>query len=313
MNLVLILISILIFIFLYDNQKIDIGNALCQYFYYLGLAILQKQDFNNPFKYDFKNNFFFESLPNYIKYEFDDIYNCLTSKGIKYENFSKKWDVSTWGLANIEELNFWKCMKPLVNKILDETFKKCGLEKKIDYPVIHYRCADTPFLKYMHYHFQYYSFFIDALEKIFNKLNKRYDKLYLMSCTSHKSNNNNKKSCNIYANSLQDFLKENKFNTEIICNSPLDDFATLFYAPIVISTGSSFSFMGGFFGNGEFITTSIENYSIDNSINNFVNNIVNFNKFENDTILYNYNLTHDKVNDYHDTNSVINLLKNKNN
>ena len=308
MNLVLILIFLIILIYHYDNQKIDIGNDLCKYFYNLGLAILQKQDFNNKFKYDFKNHFLFESLPNYIKYEFDDIYNCLNSKGIKYENFSKEKDFSIWAIINSEQLNFWQCMKPLVHKILDETFIKCGLEKKVNYPVIHFRCADTPFIKLHYYHFQYYSFFTDALEKIFNKINKRYDKLYLMSCSFHKSSNNNKKSCNIYTNSLQDFLKEKNFDTQVICSSPLDDFATLFYAPIVISTGSSFSFMSGFFGNGEFITTSVENDFWGIPINH-----LSITKFENDTVLYDYNLTHNKVNDYHDTNFVINLLKNKNN
>jgi len=313
MKLLFVLILILILIVRYETQNLDIGNQLCKYFYNLGLSILQKSDFHNVEKKKFKNKFFYEHLPNYLKYEYDDIYNCLTSKGITYNNFSYRNDIGIWGLSNSEELNFWQCMKPLVHKILDESFKKCGLEKKIEYPVIHFRCADTPFLKYHFYHFQYYSFFTNALEKIFNKLNKRYNKLYLMSCSSHKSKENNIKSCSIYTSSLQDYLKEKNFDTQVICNSPFDDLATLFYAPIVISTGSSFSFIGGFFGKAEFISTSIENdlygASINHPIRIFINYLTNFKKFNNDTILYNYNLTHDKVNDYNDTDYVINLLK----
>jgi hypothetical protein len=50
-------------------------------------------------------------------------------------------------------------MKPLINKILDETFQKCGLKKDVYNPIIHFRCADTPFIKGNGYHLQYYSFF----------------------------------------------------------------------------------------------------------------------------------------------------------
>ena len=298
--IIIILIILIIFLIIpkvyeyYDNIKLDIGNQISAYFFHLGLAILQKKNFVNNEKNSHKNNFFFQSLPSHIKYEFDDIYNCLSSKGIKYENFSSIWDIAAWEIEENDRYYFWKCMKPLIHKILNETFKKCGLEKKIKYPIIHFRCADTPFNYHPSYHFQYYSFFTNALDK----LNKKYDKILLMSCSFHKSNENRIKSCNIYTNSLQDYLKKNKYDSEIICNSNIDDFATLFYAPAIISTGSSFSFMSGFFGNGIYISTELKS---DGSYN--CNSC-------NDIILQGYNLLHENVIDYHDTAKVINLLKN---
>ena len=47
-------------------------------------------------------------------------------------------------------------MKDLIHKILDETLIKSNLKKQIDYPVIHFRCADTPFARHSKYHFQKY-------------------------------------------------------------------------------------------------------------------------------------------------------------
>jgi len=282
----------------YDNVKLDIGNRLSAYFFNLGLAILQKKDFINDEKYVYDSHFFFQYIPGTIKYDFDDIHNCLISKGIKYEDFSKIWDVSGWEIETDERYYFWQCMKPLVHQILDDTFKKCNLDKKVEYPIIHFRCADTPFNKHSMYHFQYYPFFKDALEKIFIKLNKRYDNLYIMSCNLHKSNDTMKESCNIYVNSLQEYLKDNNFNSEIVCNSNIDDFATLFYAPAIISTSSSFSFMSGFFGNGIFISSELKNKKEEDC------------KSCNNVILYGYNLSHEKVNDYNDTETIIDKLKN---
>jgi hypothetical protein len=283
----------------YNNLKLDVGNQICIYFYRLGLAILQKKNFNNVTTtytiYD--DIFFFKSLPTFIKYEFDDIYNCLISKDVTYDNFSNIDPHSIWELRDNRRIHFWTCMKPLVHKILDNTFKNCGLYKNVNYPIIHFRCADTPFIKHFAYHFQYYSFFKKALEKISIKLNKKYDNLYIMSCSFHKSNDHIMELCNTYSNSLRYFLKKHNYNSEIICNSNIDDLATLFYAPAVISTSSSFSFMSGFFGNGVFITTENAQNSDCTACN--------------DIMLYNFNLSHEKVDSYYDTDIVIAQLANK--
>ena len=43
---------------------------------------------DNHYGFLYNDHFFFKSLPQFIKYEYDDIYNCLTSKGITYNNIS---------------------------------------------------------------------------------------------------------------------------------------------------------------------------------------------------------------------------------
>ena len=283
----------------FENVGLDIGNAMCSYFYKLGLSILKKEDFNNNNHYgsEYSNHFFFKSLPQFIKYEYDDIYDDLTSKDITIDNFGNIWDLSVWEIINNQRYEFWNCMKPLIHKILDDTFKKCDLVKKVDNPIIHFRCADTPFSKHEGYNFQYYSFFKDSLKKISTKLNKKYDKVNIMSCSFHHSGKTEQDSCGVYAKSLQDYLKEIGYDSDIICNSNIDDFATIFYAPAVISTYSSFSFMSGFFGKGTFISTEfLEGKKCDKC---------------GDFTEYGYNLMHNQVDDYNNTDVVINLLKYK--
>jgi len=162
---------------------------MSSYFYKLGLSILKKEDYINDNHYGnaYNNHFFFKSLPQFIKYEYDDIYNCLTSKNITYNNFSNQLDVSIWELMNNQRHDFWNCMKPLIHEILDDTFKQCDLVKNSENPIIHFRCADTPFIKQDGYNFQYYSFFKKSLEKISTKLNKKFNKVDIMSCSFHRS------------------------------------------------------------------------------------------------------------------------------
>ena len=291
----------------FENIDADIGNILSDYFINLGLSILEKKDFYSK-KHYFDDNryydyFFFKSLPTFIKYEHDDIYNNLTSKDISFNKhylnhlsymINDEIDNNING-NNYKKYYFWVYMKPLIHKILDDTFKQCDLVKKVDNPIIHFRCADTPFVRLDDYNFQYYSFFKNSLEEINNKLNKNYKTIDIMYSNKHKSSNNEQKACDIYINSLQDYLKNIGYETNIINNSNIDDFATLFYAPAVISTCSSFSFMSGAFSDGIFISP----YFYEDKYKNEP-----FNKLP-------YILKHNLVNDYYDTDAVIHLLKQK--
>ena len=259
------------------------------------MSILKKEDFTNDNGNAFNDHFFFKSLPQFIKYEYDDIYDCLASKSVTYDNISNQFDVGSWEIQNNNQYDFWICMKPLIRKILDDTFQKCDLVKNVDNPIIHFRCADTPFNGHLGYNFQYYSFFKDSLKKISTKLNKKYDKVDIMSCSFHNSGKEQQESCSIYSKSIQEYLKTIGYESNIICNSNNDDFATLFYAPAVISTQSSFSFMSGLFGKGIFISTE---YLQDKQCDNC-----------NDNILHGYNLVY--KDDFNKTDQVIDLLKQK--
>jgi len=209
------------------------------YFTELGLSILQKKDFH----YSAPDVFFFNSLPNHLVYNYDSIYDAYVSHNITYKKMKNIIDsipygcLTTWSIYNNDLFNFWNDMKPLANAILDNTFKKCGLEKNILYPIIHFRCSDVPFIRSEHYYLQHYSFFKNSLQEIQERqgINK-YDKVQIMNCSEHHSNQQNKTACKEYTDELQIYLKENGYESEFICNSNIDDFASLFYAPAVIST-----------------------------------------------------------------------------
>jgi hypothetical protein len=102
-----------------------------------------------------------------------------------------------------------------------------------------------------------------------------------------------------YLLSLQNFLQDKGYTIEVVFNSNLDDFSMLFYSPAVISTGSSFSFMSGYFSEGIYLTEGHyhENYNGSTSLCTA--------KF----IKRNYSINHSNIKDYNDTEKIIKLLK----
>ena len=159
-------------------------------------------------------------------------------------------------------------------------------------PIIHFRCADTPFIKSGWYHIQKYSFFNDALNEIEKQIGK-INNITILSCTDHLSNEENKQACNKYVELIK--INLSKYNPEVKCNTNVDDFVSMFYAPAVISTTSSFSFMSGYFGNGIFIEPKLMDVNEEKCID-----CVNPYK--------GYNIPHDKVEDYHNVDEVYKLL-----
>jgi hypothetical protein len=280
----------------YENISVNVGNELCSYFYKLGKCILEKKTFNiEPSKY--KGVAFFEHLPTSLPYTYDSIYNDLSTYDITNDNFSDKigdCEVCAWEIVNNHRHYFWKCLKPLIHTIMNDAFEKSELVKNVPYPIIHFRCADTPFIKQNGYNLQRYAFFKEALEKIQAEQFMDVNSIYLMSCSTHMSNKEQQQSCVKYSESLSDYLNSIGYKCKTICNSNIDDFAMLFYAPAVISTSSSYSFMGGFFSNGIFMSSENSNGKCDSC---------------SDWMLYGFNLQHEHVDNYVDYNSVIPLLK----
>lgn len=121
----------------------------------------------------------------------------------------------------------------------------------------------------------------------------------MLSCSFHRSDDNNKHACETYTNSLSDYLKSINYEPFIECNKNIEDFATLFYAPAVISIGSSFSFMSGFFGKGKFYSGG----HIDE--NDKKSNCTLCNKW----LITDYDVKHSSINDYYDTKKVISILQ----
>ena len=310
--IVLIVISVSIYLYTlpnirenFDTEVIDfyqvseIGNTLACYFYSMGLAFLRGKKFQTN-SINGRNNFI-QYLPTTIEFD-KNIQDAFISVGITDESLQTELNkidgvcLSAWTTLTKERETFWTIMKPTVNRLIKQALEKSGLYKNIDAPVIHFRCSDVPFGGQEYYHFQRYNYFKDALTTIQQKTNKKYDKVYICYCNSHISSNENKKSCDIYYNSLVEYLQNLRYNVISQCSSSEDDFATMFYAPGIISTSSSFSFMAGFFSDGVFISSMY-----DERIGRECEDCQDWFK-------PGYTLKHSEVQDYHDTSDVISLL-----
>jgi len=313
MNIKLIYIIILIFIILlfiiiknnknkenYENINIDIGNQLSDYYYRIVMSILEKKDFeystNGTWFNDHyqENNIhsFIKEFPQKIPFN-EELYNEFVENNINISHLKENtYSIGFWAATNKNIEKIHNIMKPTMNKLFNETFIKLNLKKEIKYPIIHFRCADTPFIKQGWYHLQKYSFFNNALNEIEKKIGK-INKITILSCTDHLSNEENKNACNKYAELLK--TKLSNYNPELKCNTNVDDFVSMFYAPAVISTTSSFSFMSGFFGNGIYIEPIVMNVNDDSCV-------------DCDNPYRGYNIAHNKVDDYHNVDEVYKLL-----
>lgn len=280
----------------FENLSMDIGNRISEYFYRFGVCILQKKDFH--FSEDYTGTLFFEHLPKKIPYDaakFDTIHDEFIKQQITESDIpSICGGCDTWEIHYDKIYHFWKAMRKIVHSMMDEAFSKSGLKKQVDHPIIHFRCADTPFIKQQGYHLQYYKFFKSALEKINSTGKFAYSKVTLMSCNTHRTGADQKKACSEYTDSLKAYLTEIGYACEVVCASNIDDFAMLFYAPAVISTSSSFSFMSGFFGSGIFVSTE---------------NTIGKCDACSEWMIYDHNLPHGDVEDYTKTGAVIPLLR----
>jgi hypothetical protein len=305
-KILILLFIIIIFINLYNNKEnyeninIDIGNQLSDYYFKIVLSILEKKDFEfNTTGTWYNDNYTDNNIHSFIK-EFpqnipfnENIYNQFVENNITVQLLKEQaFSVGFWASRTKEIELIHKIMKPTINKIFNETFIKLNLKKDINYPIIHFRCADTPFNKRNWYHFQNYEYFNNALQDIEKQIGK-INNIIIFSCTDHLSNEENKQACNKYAELLK--INLSKYNPEIKCNTNVDDFVSMFYAPAVISTISSFSFMSGFFGNGIFIQPKIMDSGEEICT-------------ECDNPYKGYNLPHNKVEDYHNVDEVYKLL-----
>jgi hypothetical protein len=270
----------------YENVKSDIGNVLSSYYYNLVLSIFKKEDFNYS-----NDSPFIKEFPKFIKWN-EEMYNELIKNNISLNDIINIEPVAFWNIHNSKLEKIHTIMKPTIHTIFDNTFKKLNLKKEIKNPIIHFRCADTPFIKHERYYFQKYSYFNNSLKELQDKIGKFTD-VTILACFTHVSSDEDKQSCNIYVNKLKEHL--NKYNIHIDCNSNVDDFVSMFYAPAVISTISSFSFMSGYFGNGIYIQPNA--MLSDKEV-----------CLDCDNQYKGYNIPHNKVNDYHNVDEVYKLL-----
>jgi hypothetical protein len=285
----------------FENISTDMGNFLCMYFYNSSLEFIEGKDYFQ----EIPAQEFLKHLPAFLPLD-TVLQKKLLSNGFTKEELEKEMYYNTiggtWLVNNNRRALYWKLMKPYAHKILENAFMESGLkEKAIENTrktiCIHFRCSDIPFIRHKQYHLQKYSYFKKCLEDVSYM---DYKKIKLVSCNFHRSSDENVKACGKYIDSLVDYLTGLGYMVEIQCTSNVEDFATLFYSPVTISTGGSYSFMSGYFGNGVFMA---EGHYIDD---------VEFpdSKCTDCEWLKNgHCLRHMEVDDYYDTDKVISLLR----
>lgn len=276
-------------------NPIDLGNVLSMYYYKLVYSIVKNEDF----VFDINNtcNDFFNQLPKFIpssKYEYlrDKLLELNFSEDL-LNNFILA-GYAMWAINSEIKNKTLIIMKPVIQELFDNAFEAIGKVKVINNPVIHFRCADTPFVRNNEYSFQHYCFFKNAILDAKNKLNREFDSITILYYNKHRSSSDEINACNIYVNSLKEYLENNGYKITIQSENQVDDFATIYYAPISISTSSSYSFMAGYFGKGIFISPENGNKKCSEC---------------GEWMYKGYNLLNDDVPDYMDTSNVIEQLK----
>ncbi len=291
MKVLVVLLIILVVVFFLMQQREsftgekdvgNIGNILNWYFYDMGRSWANNKTFDYGDK--FKDRFFYENFPTVIEKPTDRDFPDFDAKG------KTEWRVDT-----DEKKNFWDALKPYGNRYIDEALTKANMKVDQKLPVIHFRCSDFPFWCSptgfcYDYHFQKYEFFRKALGD--------YKEVDIITCNRHGSDDRMKTTCEEYVNLLKNELNI-KVNLKLCEGDALEDFARMFYAPLIISTGSSMSFIAGFFGNGKFITSGHVEEEKDGTTTT-----CKICEYGNE-----YNLLHKNVKDYYNVQDVHEKLK----
>ena len=168
-NIILIIIILCLIIFNYNklqpkprkipvenfyNSPNQLGNTICSYFYDYAISVCNKEDFNCETS-DYK---IIKDLPTYIPFNID-LYNKFQENDITIDMIQSICSVCLWHCDEEWIYNFWIILKPIVYEILNNAIIKSNIKNDIKYPIIHFRCADVPFVKHPQYYLQKYSFY----------------------------------------------------------------------------------------------------------------------------------------------------------
>ncbi|NBO24552.1 MAG: hypothetical protein EBU93_04900 [Chlamydiae bacterium] len=287
----------------------SLGNKLIDYFAKLGIAFASGSHFvyQSPYYIQHKEEkdaiFLLGKLPEKIEIN-DEIrrhFQYISLPRVLGEGYVFVGDFANlWELTSNDRYHFWKCVRPFANNLIHTFLPSCGISNKLGaYPIIHFRCSDVPFSRHGFYHFQRYSFFIDSLNELASKC-VDVSKVYIMYSFSHESRERDVIASKTYLSALKTHLEKHNYSVELVSQDPASDFVSLFYAPAVISTCSSFSFVAGFFGNGIFIT--------EGHYNEDAGGTITCSPCYAPFVKKGYSLNHCRVPDYYDTEKVIHHL-----
>ena len=283
------------------DPTFQIGNYLSCYFYNMGLAFSRGKNYETT-AVSMESPSFAKYLPTKVPLD-RDVQSALLHAEITSQSLSEELNQidghcnSAWDVLTKDREMFWIIMKPLANRILKEALEKSELKRIVNSPVIHYRCSDVPMDRHNYYHFQKYEYFKKALTNIRENTGSTNKKVYIFYCNTHNNDENKQRTCDDYSTSLVSYLENLGYTAIVKCGKIDEDFATLFYAPAVIGTGGSFSFMAGFLSDGIFFS-SMYDESREREL-----------KDSDGWLLTGYTLKHAEVADYYDTQTVIKSLQ----
>jgi hypothetical protein len=272
------------------KEFVPLGNVLARYFYYITTATKVDNEVFERFALDtgnvsdqklraFYKNFDWSIQSNPIAYRSsgDSSWNQLNSDGSHKDQF----------------LSYWQKVRPLARRLFFEN----SVMNSVKYPVVHFRCSDSPFNKHNQYHMTKSS----SVQWMAGQIkNKGFDEIILLSCNLHRSLDFD--SCAKYIEYYSNIFARSGIKVNQQCESIYEDFFTMVYSPLLVSlNSSSFSFMAG-------VAKDPEDY-ISCNMGIEINGVY-YLQSDGDWILDpNPPLLHKDVRDYHDTISVINGLE----
>ena len=219
-----------------------IGNYLSHYFEVLANSIRTgAAQFRMPRRSD-GMRFYDRCLPNTIPLKpgppYLDGLDRITPRG--------RWD---WFVFGNETALFWASMQPAVKRVLDHTLRACDLRAAVKAPVLHFRCASAPLNRHSQYRFMRYSFFRAAARRYRRRFKEPLKRLHLLTCVADDVlRPGQARLCTSYLDDLARFLRDDmgiEVHISNCAHSMFEDFAIMYYAPFLISTGSTMSLMPG--------------------------------------------------------------------
>lgn len=276
----------------YNPKFIDtspLGNKLSSYFYFLNtnnakLYYLIRQhkltleSTNDPVLKNFYSNWKWRRSNNPIRYQ--SLPRSAWTQ-IEYDGTVKK-----------NYLLFWQNARPRMR----EFYKQNLAPINVAYPVVHFRCSDSPF----HKHVQYHLTKAKTVHWMAQQIKDRgFDQIIMLSCNAHRSLDDN--SCATYINYYANIFTANGIKVTTQCNSILTDFSMMVQSPLLVAlNSSSYSFMAGIAKEPQdFISC---NMGYENDGNYLLQN-------EADWIMSNdMPLLHRQISDYHNTAEVLEKL-----
>lgn len=211
----------------------SLGNNLCSYFYYKATNL---QDiFVSRIKSAWKIDADKELRKFYKTLEWQRIDSATPFYSAHYAAWMPYDAV---GREKPNYLEFWQQLRPTIAT----TYKKKLPKKQVLHPVMHFRCSDVPFIKMGFYHLTKRSTVEWMASKI---LDKGYNHIIILNCDKHKRHHADY-ACQQYLQYYVGILVNQGISVDYQCDSVLQDFASMFYSPLLVSLNpSSFSFMAG--------------------------------------------------------------------